>query len=72
VDLACKCGFSQQERYFYTLRAYRPLAQRATSNPHPLTSSLLAAEYALLVLRVYYSARGETGVPVARIAGEMN
>jgi hypothetical protein len=27
-----------------------PLAQRATSNPHPLTSSLLAAEFALLVL----------------------
>jgi hypothetical protein len=66
------------------------------SNPHPLTSSLLAAEYALLVirgcllagwvriilleiccgnelmlaefallvLRVYYSARGEIGVLV--------
>ncbi len=101
VDLACKCGFSQQERFFYTLRAYKPFAQRATSilgsqiltadhsflcgrlfynplfttgmsNPHPLTSSLLAAEFALLVLRVYYSARGEIGVPAVRIAWVMN
>jgi len=72
VDLACKCGFSQQERYFYTLRAYKPLTQRATSILIPLTSSLLAAEFALLVLRVYYSARGETGVPAVRFAGEMS
>jgi len=32
----------------------------------------MVAEYALLVLRVYCSARGETGVPAARLAGEKN
>jgi hypothetical protein len=68
VDLACKCGFSQQEHFYYTLRAYKPLSTTGNVHPHPLTSSLLSAEFALLVLRVYYSARGEIGVPAVRFA----
>ncbi|MDZ4383252.1 MAG: hypothetical protein U0937_01275 [Thermodesulfovibrionia bacterium] len=48
------------------------LSTTGMSNPHPLTGSLLAAEFALLVLRVYYSARGEIGVPAVRFAGEKN
>jgi hypothetical protein len=64
--------FSQHDRYFYTLRAYKLLSTTGNVHPHPLTSSLLAAEFALLVLRVYYSARGEIGVPAVRIAGGMN
>jgi hypothetical protein len=64
--------FSQQDRYFYTLRAYKPLSTTGNVHPHPLTSSLLAAEFALLVLRVYISARRKIGVPAVRFAGEMN
>jgi hypothetical protein len=32
----------------------------------------MVAEFALLVLRIYYSARGEIGVPAVRYAWVMN
>jgi len=72
ADLACKCGLSHQEHFVYTFRAYNLLSTTGNVHPHPLTSSLLAAEFSLLVLRVYYSARGEIGVPAVRYAGVMN
>ena len=37
----------------FTLRAYKNLRTPGMSNPHPLTSSLLAAEYALFAAKVF-------------------